>query len=124
RLFGEVAIADVPMDEDDPVLDACQVGAVAGVRQEVVDDDVIVRIPLAPVVDEVGADEPGSTGDEQPHEAGRLAAHLGVTVSDTLAPVWEQRRVLPLAAEHGVRWPRCGPSELLGRDPADPACAA
>ena len=69
RRLGEVAVADVALDEDDPLLDGRQALAVPRVREQVVDDDVVVRVPLEPVVDEVRADEAGSAGDEEAHRA-------------------------------------------------------
>ena len=44
-----------------------EVGPVAGVRQEVERDDRVVGMPLEPVVHEVGTDEAGRAGDEDPH---------------------------------------------------------
>ena len=49
-------------------LDVVEVGAVAGVGEQVERDDVVVRMALEPVADEVRADEPGAAGDEQAHE--------------------------------------------------------
>ena len=69
RPLGELAVADVPLDEDDPVLDGREALPVARVGQQVVGDDVVVRIALEPVVDEVRADEPGRAGDEKSHGA-------------------------------------------------------
>ena len=57
RRLGELAVADVALDEGDPVLDRREALAVARVRQQVVDDDVVVGVPVEPVVDEVRADE-------------------------------------------------------------------
>ena len=67
RLRREVEVGDVALHEHDPVLDIREARAVAGVGEEVVDDDVVVRVALEPVVDEVRADEAGSAGDEQSH---------------------------------------------------------
>ena len=41
--------------------------AVAGVGEQVERDDVVVRMALEPVADEVRADEAGRAGDEEPH---------------------------------------------------------
>ena len=62
-------VADVTLDEHDSVLDRGQVRPVAGVRQQVVDDDMVVRVALEPVVDEVGADKAGPARDEETHRA-------------------------------------------------------
>ncbi len=64
RRLGELPIADVPLDERDPALDRRKVLAIPGVREQVVDHDLVAGVPLDPVVDEVGADEPGAAGDE------------------------------------------------------------
>ena len=69
RRLRELAIADVTLDEDDPLLDRREALAVPRVREQVVDDDVVVGMPLEPVVHEVRADEPGSAGDEEAHRA-------------------------------------------------------
>ena len=66
-VLDEVDIGDVRLDERNPLLRALEVGAVACVGQEVERDDRVVGMPLEPVVDEVGADEPGRAGDEDPH---------------------------------------------------------
>ena len=65
--LGELAVADVSFDEDDPVVHVLEACSVARVGEQVEDDDVIVRVPLEPVADEVRADEPGAAGDEDPH---------------------------------------------------------
>ena len=65
--LGELAVADVALDEDDPLLDGREALAVPRVREQVVDDNVVVGMPLEPVVDEVRADEAGSAGDEEAH---------------------------------------------------------
>jgi hypothetical protein len=62
--LGEVEVADVAVDEAD--VEPVEVPLVAGVREEVEDDDAVVRLPLEPVTDEGGADEAGGAGDEQP----------------------------------------------------------
>ena len=76
RLLRELDVADVALDEDDPVLDVDEARAVAGVRQQVVGDDVVVRVLLEPVVDEVRADEAGPAGDEKTHRAKATARLL------------------------------------------------
>ena len=47
--------------------------AVAGVRQEVENGDMVARMPLEPVANEVRADESGPAGDEEAHEGMTLA---------------------------------------------------
>ena len=69
RALRKLAVADVSLDERDPVLDRGQIGTVARVREQVVDDHVVVRIPLEPVVDEVRADEARAARDEESHRA-------------------------------------------------------
>ena len=63
-LADRLEIADVALDEGDPVLDVGQVGAVAGVGEHVEGDHVVVGVLLDPVADEVGADEAGTAGHE------------------------------------------------------------
>ena len=58
-----VGVADVGLDERHPI-EAVDVLPHPGVGQHVESDDVIVRVLVTPVADEVRADEPGRTGDE------------------------------------------------------------
>src|SRR5215831_8583662 len=51
--------------------------------------------------------------------AGRLAADVGETGDEAVAPVRKNGRAFPLAAEHRIRRSRRGPPELLGRDATD-----
>jgi hypothetical protein len=69
RRLGQLAVADVPLDERDSLLDRGEAGPIARVGEQVVDDDVIVRVPLEQVVDEVRADEARSAGHEEAHRA-------------------------------------------------------
>ena len=101
--LGELAVADVTLDEHDSVLDRGQVRAVAGVRQQVVDDDVVVGVALEPVVDEVGADEPGSARDEEAHRAKASARARRGMPGGLRASAGRHGRSGALAAEHGVR---------------------
>ena len=57
-------------DQRDP-LEALDVAAVAGVGQQVVDDDLPVGALAVDVADEVRADEAGAAGDQQLHAATR-----------------------------------------------------
>ena len=66
-LFGRVGVADIPPDEDDPVLDVGQVGSVAGVGEDVIDDHMVLGMLLHPVAGEVGPDETGTSRDEKAH---------------------------------------------------------
>ena len=66
RARREVEVGDVALDERHVV---GHVLAHARVREQVVGDDVILRVALAPVADEVRADEPGGAGDEHAHAA-------------------------------------------------------
>ena len=65
--LGKVAVRDVPLDEDDAILDVLEARAVAGVREQIERDDVVVGMAIEPVADEVGADEAGGSGDEHAH---------------------------------------------------------
>jgi hypothetical protein len=65
--LDEIAVGDVPLDEDDPAVDVVQARSVTGVGKEVVGDDVVARMVVEPVADEVRADEPGRAGDEEAH---------------------------------------------------------
>ena len=49
RAFSAARVADVALDEDDPVLDVGQVGSVAGIGEHVVDDDMVLGVLLDPV---------------------------------------------------------------------------
>ena len=69
RLLGRDGVADVCLDEHDPVLDVGQVGSVAGVGEDVVDDDMVLGVLLDPVAGEVRPDETGTSRDEKAHRA-------------------------------------------------------
>ena len=86
RRLGQLAIADVALHEHDPVLDGREVRPVARVREQVVDDDVVVRVALEPVVDEVRADEPGAAGDEEPHARKAILRKLRSAAIETCEP--------------------------------------
>ena len=60
----DLQIADVTLDELDPVLHVGQVGPVSGVGEHVEGQHVVVGVVGDPVTDEVGSDEAGATGDE------------------------------------------------------------
>ena len=64
RLLGRLEIADVPLDEDDAVLDVGQVGAVPGIGQHVEGHHLVLGVLLDPVADEVRPDEAGTSGHE------------------------------------------------------------
>ena len=64
RARRRLGIGDVAVHERDVVR---HVLAHARVREQVVGDDVIRRVALAPVADEVRADEAGGAGDEDAH---------------------------------------------------------
>ena len=85
---------------------SARVRAVAGVRQEVEDDDVVVRMPLEPVADEVRADEAGSAGDEEAH-GGMTLARSGETrfTNNVLAPSSDH----PDASSHALDRARLRP---------------
>ena len=65
HVLDDVQIGDVRLDERD--VGPVEIGPVPGVRQEVERDDGVVGMTLEPVVHEVGADEAGRAGDEDPH---------------------------------------------------------
>ena len=67
RRLRELPVADVALYERDAILDPREALAVPRIREQVVDDDLVVGVPLEPVVDEVRADEAGSAGDEEAH---------------------------------------------------------
>jgi hypothetical protein len=73
-LLDQLEVADVALHEDDPILEVAKALAVARVGKQVVRDDMVVRVALQAVADEVGADEPGGAGNEQPH---RRAVYAG-----------------------------------------------
>ena len=113
RLLGELAVADVSLHEDDPVLDRREALPVAGVGQQVVGDDVVVRMLLEPVVDEVRADEAGRAGDEKSHGQ-RLASELR---RDTRAGprASAEERARPRARCAGSRAPGGAPGDRAPR---------
>ena len=71
-LGHHLEVADVALDEGDPVLDVGQVGPVAGVGEHVEGHDGVVGVVLHPVPDEVRADETGTAGHEESHDPGML----------------------------------------------------
>ena len=73
RLLGHRLVADVALDEDDPVLDVGQAGSVAGVGEDVVDDDMVLWVLFDPVSGEVRPDETGTSRDEKAHSAGNVS---------------------------------------------------
>ena len=76
-LFGRYRVADVPLDEDDPVLDVGQAGSVAGVGEDVVDDHMVLGVLFDPVTGEVRPDETGTSRDEKAHNAGDISPGPG-----------------------------------------------
>ena len=72
RLLGELDVGDVALRRTRSGPRRREALAVARVGEQVVGDDVVVRVTLEPVADEVRADEPGRAGDEDPHRAGSL----------------------------------------------------
>ena len=62
-----VEVADVALDEGDPVLDVVQVRPVAGVGEHVEGHHGVVGVALDPVADEVRTDESGTAGHEKSH---------------------------------------------------------
>src|SRR5262249_41976154 len=87
----ELAVADVAFDEGEPLLDVLEAGAVSGVREQVEDDDVVVRVALDPEADEVGADEPGSAGDEDSHRRNLSGRAFGLCLVDGRRVLWTNR---------------------------------
>ena len=77
RLLGGLRVADVALDEDDPVLDVGQVGSVAGVGEDVVDDDMVLGVLFDPVAGEVRPDETGTSRDEKAHSGGHISPGPG-----------------------------------------------
>ncbi len=60
----ELEIADVALDETHR--EAFEVAPVAGVGEQVEREQVVFRVALGPVADEVRADEPGRARHEEP----------------------------------------------------------
>src|SRR5205814_9237884 len=63
QALDKLAVADVPLNEAH--VQSVEVARVARVREEVERDDVVVRMPPEPPVDEVRADEAGGAGDKE-----------------------------------------------------------
>ena len=76
------------------------------VRQQVVDDDMVVGMPLEPVVHEVRADEAGAAGDEESHRAKASASVSARQARRPSRQCGQSGRPRALAAEHRVRRPR------------------
>ena len=66
-------VADVALDEDDPVLDVGQVGSVAGIGEHVVGDDMVLGVLFDPVAGEVRPDETGTSRHEKAHKCGHVS---------------------------------------------------
>src|SRR5205823_7960423 len=66
-VLDDVEVRDVGLDERHAIVDRLEVRSVARVRQEVERDDAVVGMTFGPVMDEVRADEAGSSGDEDAH---------------------------------------------------------
>ena len=67
RLVHGRLVADVGLDDRDLLGDRRQARAVPGVGEGVDHHDLVVRVRLDRVVDEVGADEPGAACDQELH---------------------------------------------------------
>ena len=112
-----VEVADVALDEDDPVLDVGQVGPVAGVGEHVVGDDMVVGVLLDPVADEVRPDEAGTPGHEKAHSGPMLAP--GVHPPDPAGPGGQPgRRCTTSPARDQAAGPRRASSHAPGRPPS------
>src|SRR5581483_8449641 len=61
--LAQLEVADVALDEAN--VEPVEVAPVAGVREQVEDDDAIAGLPLEVAPDEVRADEAGGAGDEE-----------------------------------------------------------
>ena len=68
-LLRRDGVADVRLDEGDPVLDVGQVGSVAGIGEHVVDDDMVIGVLLHPITGEIRPDETGTSRDKKAHGA-------------------------------------------------------
>ena len=82
----DVGVGDVPDDQRDTVIQVGQRALVPGVGELVQDGDGGARVTHQGLVDEVGADEAGASGDEDVHR--------------TRSDMWELRA---LKARHGRR---------------------
>src|SRR3546814_20563789 len=60
----EVVIADIAMDEFDPV-QPIQIGGIAGIGQPIENVDRVTRLTVAPETNEIGTDEAGPAGHEK-----------------------------------------------------------
>ena len=66
-LLDHVGVADVGLHERDAVDDLRGSRGSPAYVSAIEGDHVVVRVLLEPVPHEVGADEPGRAGDEDPH---------------------------------------------------------
>ena len=78
------------MDELDTV-QPIEIGAITGVGEGIQDDHAILRVMLAPIVHEIGADEAGAAGHEQ---IGHAVRSFRQSISS-----WRQWRAGPVMAQ-------------------------
>src|SRR5581483_8943389 len=123
--LAPLEVPDVSFDEDNPVLDPGERPAIAGVRQQVEDDEVVVRVPLEPVMDEVRADEARPACDEKSHRGMTLArgAEIRFTNMTLLASPSIRMPVRALSLALAVALIAAGPAAASGSD-LQPVCAA
>src|SRR5205807_4688732 len=64
--FDELRIANVAVDETQigVILHGIQIGEVAGIGERIEHDQPLARVFLEPVMNEIGTDKSGATGDE------------------------------------------------------------
>ena len=74
RLLSQGTVADVTVHEDDRIFDIGQIRPVAGIREHVIGDDVVLRMLFDPVADEIRPDKTGSSRHEKAHKGESVAA--------------------------------------------------
>ena len=107
QLGNEVRVGDVALHQPDLVLDGSQRFAAARVGHGVQNRHRVVRVVAHGGVHEIGADEAGATGDQQPH-GGNPSAALSSEVSNPVL-----RPALP------VRPPACRRARPAPGSPRD-----
>src|SRR5205807_2242240 len=76
ELLDQRAVGNVAFDKSEFAVtpDRLEIREISRVRQCIKHNDAVVRVLAQPMMHEVAADEPGTTGDKQPSQDSPLAA--------------------------------------------------